>query len=281
MADARSLLRSRRQDARISHPLASYTTAGQLRCIACAITIKNTAAWDGHIGSKAHRLAASELRKREQRNADSTRLASIEKRTISQVDDVEANSEEERIELAPKRTRTEKHAETHEASSSTLPPNFFSNPSLAPVISSASDTDDDESELPLPPSLEKQATANSQLDLELQQFQASLASINPISQENSEYAGREAYDRATVFAEPEIHTNTDKGFPSDEPSKNVDAPQNSSEKLETEDNRQLRQEQEERELIMDRLIEEVLYLFHWFFKLLTDIGLKGTSTRGS
>ncbi|KAI0324322.1 hypothetical protein GY45DRAFT_1331656 [Cubamyces sp. BRFM 1775] len=34
MADARALLRAKRQEARIEHPLASYNTAGQLRCIA-------------------------------------------------------------------------------------------------------------------------------------------------------------------------------------------------------------------------------------------------------
>ena len=67
MSSARALLRAKRQEARVTHPLASYTSAGQLRCLACGTIVKQSFSWEGHVGSKAHRMAAARLREEEHR----------------------------------------------------------------------------------------------------------------------------------------------------------------------------------------------------------------------
>ena len=69
MADVRALLKAKRQEARITHPLASYTSAGQLRCVACGTAVKHASAWEGHVGSKAHRTNAARLRQEQARQA--------------------------------------------------------------------------------------------------------------------------------------------------------------------------------------------------------------------
>ena len=69
MSDVRALLKAKRQEARITHPLASYTSAGQLRCIACGTAVKHASAWEGHVGSKAHRTNAARLRQEQARAA--------------------------------------------------------------------------------------------------------------------------------------------------------------------------------------------------------------------
>ena len=69
MADVRALLKAKRQEARITHPLASYSAAGQLRCAACGTAVKHASAWEGHVGSKAHRTNAARLRQEQARAA--------------------------------------------------------------------------------------------------------------------------------------------------------------------------------------------------------------------
>lgn len=68
MADARALLRAKRQEseARINHPYASYNAAGQLRCTACGLPVKGGSMWEGHVGSKAHRVAVRKMKAREE-----------------------------------------------------------------------------------------------------------------------------------------------------------------------------------------------------------------------
>ena len=84
MSDVRALLKAKRQEARITHPLASYTSAGQLRCIACGTAVKHASAWEGHIGSKAHRTNAARLR--EERAREEERERESLKRKAMEVD---------------------------------------------------------------------------------------------------------------------------------------------------------------------------------------------------
>ncbi|KIJ66771.1 hypothetical protein HYDPIDRAFT_108705 [Hydnomerulius pinastri MD-312] len=62
---------------------------------------------------------------------------------------------------------------------------------------------------------------------------------------------REAYDRATVFAEPELASDVPEGFPAQ-----VDEMQDEPEAKLDEEGERRKKEQEERELIMDRLMDE-------------------------
>ncbi len=66
MADVRALLKAKRQEVRITHPYAAYGANGALRCSACGAGIKFASAWEGHLGSKAHRVAVANLRSKEE-----------------------------------------------------------------------------------------------------------------------------------------------------------------------------------------------------------------------
>ncbi|KAL1412566.1 hypothetical protein Q8F55_000313 [Vanrija albida] len=54
--DAKSLLRARKATARVEHPHAAYTAAGQLRCAICAVPVNQ---WDAHLLTKQHRQSAA------------------------------------------------------------------------------------------------------------------------------------------------------------------------------------------------------------------------------
>ena len=68
--DVRALLKAKREEVRITHPLAAYGAGGQLRCSACGTPVKPASAWEGHVGSKAHRLAVARMREAEARAAE-------------------------------------------------------------------------------------------------------------------------------------------------------------------------------------------------------------------
>ncbi|WVR07954.1 hypothetical protein IAU60_004997 [Kwoniella sp. DSM 27419] len=54
--DARSLLRAKKAEARITHPYAAYNAAGVLRCSVCAVPVKQ---WDAHLLTKQHRTSVA------------------------------------------------------------------------------------------------------------------------------------------------------------------------------------------------------------------------------
>ena len=81
MADVRALLKAKRQEARITHPYASYTASGQLRCIACGTPVKQASMWEGHIGSKAHRTAVMKMKAREEAEALQTQAQAKRKQS--------------------------------------------------------------------------------------------------------------------------------------------------------------------------------------------------------
>ncbi|THH04228.1 hypothetical protein EW145_g5677 [Phellinidium pouzarii] len=264
MADARALLRARRQDVRVAHPHAVYTAAGQLRCMACGAPVKSAAAWEGHVGSKAHRVAVAEMRRREENEQEEGRRKRRGKRKAEETDekmDVDADLETNLIANTKKRRLSGERNSTRPPtkSSSGFPTDFFSAPSLAPILNAPDDIDDIEqahspaSELP-----HVKTDVKSQIDLEWAQFQASLLSPNTISteKEETEEVHREAFERATVFAEPELTSSSAQGFPPDVVAEEREELQSGERKEGTEDLNRRRKEQEERELIMDRMVEE-------------------------
>lgn len=223
------------------------------------MVIKSSAAWEGHIGSKAHRLAVSELRKREQ--AEQARAETGEKRKATPMEENEID--DSTSQNVAKRARTEEASEVPTTSSTAiglLPVGFFSDPSAAPVLPSADDSEDDENAtLHAVPS--SAPAVESQLDLEWEQFQSSLASTNaPGAVGEAEDARRETFERATIFAEAEVSAISTDGIPSDLAptiANNAATGRNGDSQAETEEEKRLRKQQEDRELIMDRLIEEV------------------------
>lgn len=247
MADVRALLKAKRQEVRITHPLASYTTSGQLRCLACSTIVKHASAWEGHIGSKAHRTNAARLR--EERAREARRLEEEErereslKRKAMDVDEDGSGDDAQDVPMVDaKRRRTESvepqpAPPTAKSKRSALPADFFSDPSMAPPPAEEDEVEEEggtEAEGP---------KTQDVLDIEWQQFQQSV--INA-----PDY--QETYERATVIAEPVLAAEVPEGFPTAE---GTDGQVVENEEVD-EETRRKKKEQDERELIMDRLLEE-------------------------
>ncbi|KAH7884585.1 hypothetical protein F5I97DRAFT_1811654 [Phlebopus sp. FC_14] len=226
MSDVRALLKAKRQEARISHPLASYTSSGQLRCIVCQTNIKHASAWEGHLGSKGHRTNAARLREeerlREQREQQEQEAkAMLLKRRAEETVHVEAVS---------KKRKT---------SPSNFPADFFSDPSQSLPFPPSDDSEEEPEDVKGP----QERSVDSTIDQEWIHFQQTV--VNAPDE-------RETYDRATIFAEPQLVSKLPEGFPSTE----EDVVQVEPEPDLDEEGARRRKEQEERELIMDRLMDE-------------------------
>ncbi|KAF7967477.1 hypothetical protein HWV62_34079 [Athelia sp. TMB] len=218
MSDVRALLKAKRQEARVNHPLASYSEKTE-----------------GHLGSKGHRTTALRLRQEEQAR-DAQRVQEEKVKGKRKAD------EESSDDGGPKRRKVAEEDVDMDASPNAgaqFPNDFFSDPSRGP-IQSTMDESDDEAE-PVAPSIST-GQATDLLDLEWQKFQQAM--LNPPDE-------REKYDRATVFAEPEMASETPQGFPSQAEAADAEIPK---EKNEEQIRRQ--KEEDERELIMDRLMDE-------------------------
>ncbi|KAI0671968.1 hypothetical protein C8Q78DRAFT_1078703 [Trametes maxima] len=274
MADARALLRAKRQEARIDHPLAAYTSSGQLRCIACGTPVKHAAAWEGHIGSKAHRTSAARLRDERARESLKRKAAEQDENSDGGNDEgvgaggVGAEAEGDDGAIATqghaKRQRTAESTEEPQprpaaaaSTRSALPADFFSDPSQAPAAPEADSDADEDMDVDRGTDKDKdkdkdgnprggQAAGSDALDLEWQQFQESVVNAPDV---------RETYERATVFAEPVLAEEVPQGFPGSTAEAGENAEAEVAEELDEEGQRR-KKEQEERELIMDRLLEE-------------------------
>ncbi|KAK0204616.1 hypothetical protein DFS33DRAFT_673589 [Desarmillaria ectypa] len=234
MADVRALLKAKRQEARISHPLASYSSSGQLRCSACGTIVKHSSAWEGHLGSKSHRTTVARLkeeRKKEEqilREGEEKNRLSLGKRKSAD-EDMDVTDEP-----AAKKSKSSNAPQG-------FPANFFSDPSLAPAPATYENDSDDEDQPEKPLALAPQ-NPPSGIDEEWERFQRDV--INA-----PEY--QETYENATVFAEPVMVSETPEGFPAQE----TEMAAADTIPLDEEERRK-QKEQDERELIMDRLLDE-------------------------
>ena len=245
MSDIRTLLKARRQEARVNHPLAVYSSSGQLRCVVCEMIVKHATAWEGHLGSKAHRMNALRLRQEAQ-------LREQQGWEVEVVENVAAPAKRKADEGSPvdagddgslkKRQRAESASEGGSGPSH-LPANFFSDPSQAPTHALSDDSDGDETDVGPPP---VPVSTTSALDEEWMRFQDAV--INAPD-------NRETYDRATVIAEPELVSDETGGFPSQ---LQDHQPQDQQEQGDPRAQEEKTKQREERELIMDRLMEEEL-----------------------
>jgi zinc finger protein 830 len=244
MADVRALLKAKRQEARITHPYAAYSANGALRCTACGAAVKFASAWEGHLGSKAHRIAVAKLRAQE--DAVTLRRAKDEKAGEREGAD---GRDELRLDMImetdsqpppTKRQRTEERehgldAHAH-ASRPAFPADFFSDPSRAPLLRRDDDDDDDDDEdmdedreegrdgrdsaaprrrrpsAPAPAPAPETKPSQSRFDAEWAAFERDMQSRqSPPSNAtaiggSSEAASdpQETYARATIAAEPEL-----------------------------------------------------------------------------
>ncbi|KAG8695787.1 hypothetical protein FRC09_008928, partial [Ceratobasidium sp. 395] len=237
MSDARSLLRRAKaaeSEKRVNHPLALYNSSGQLRCAACGTAVKPHA-WEGHVGSKAHRTQAARLRAEEERERERKRKAAEEVETMEIDSDPEG-----------KRRRVHEPEPTPAAPAQTtaggFPADFFSDPSRAPPVAETEEDEEDADETMPPPS----ATNPSSLDDEFAAF--AKAVLQPALKPTS----ADVYDQATTMAEPELFNNAADGFPASVTGAADGEGAQEEPEEETEAQKRQRLEQEERELIMDR-----------------------------
>ena len=221
MADIRVLLKAKRQEARISHPFATYTPSDQLKCVVCGTLIKFASAWEGHLGSKLHRTNTTRLKEAKTRGIlENTEEQSLLGKRKAEMDESDKQTDKKR-----------RMAEGH-GRSTPVPSDFFSDPSHVPVIPEfpSDESNDDANDINL---AETTAHSTSVLDLEYDLFQREFLADRS-----------QTYDQATIAAEPVPASPHIPGFPAS----SAVLAQNEGEK----DTR----DYEERELIMDRLLEE-------------------------
>jgi len=231
MADVRALLKAKRQEARISHPYATYTQSGLLKCVACTTTVKHASAWEGHLGSKAHRTNVVRMREIEQQRI-------LQEQQQQQVTNgkrkaEESGGEEEEQQQQSKRVKVDGNGG--------FPMDFFSDSSRQLPVAD-NDSDEEMADVDAPPA-PTQTGPKSALDLELERFERQVARA-PNHQDT--------YDSATVFAEAQLVDETPEGFP---PREGDEAIAEQEPEIDEEELRR-RKEQDERELIMDRLLDE-------------------------
>jgi zinc finger protein 830 len=294
MADVRALLKAKRQEARITHPYAAYGGAGggTLRCTACGVAVKFASAWEGHVGSKAHRAVVAGLKAKEEASSALLSKRKAEEQGGGEDGDDDGDGDEDGDEeMEPqrpppgKRQRTEEREIGADAQSQTqtqhgarlaFPMDFFSDPSRAPPPTSDRGPNDDDDGMDQDQADEeggatKTAAPKSQFEAEWAAFERDMQSqprrrpsqgqAAPPGEDGAEAEGaavadpREAYARATIAAEPELVPKFE-GLPvSDARMEDEGAGAGEERKVSEEDERK-RKEREERELIMDRLLEE-------------------------
>lgn len=240
--DARSLLRAKREQAKVDHPYASYAS-GHLKCTVCGAAVKDGAAWDGHLGSKAHRKNLARVREEQRAKEEAAAQRPAKRPAARDEDEVDEHDSKKRRVDAPD-------------SGAGFPANFFSDPSRAVPAAGADDDDDMDTEPAAPAAA---APATSELDLEWDAFQRNVINAD-IAAETRE----ESFARATVVAEPELVEELPQGFPAELAERRAAARAALEHKAddpppppeETEAQKRLRREQEDKELIMDRILEE-------------------------
>jgi zinc finger protein 830 len=236
MTDVRALLKAKRQEARVIHPFATYSSAGQLRCTACATAVKHASAWQGHLGSKSHRTNVTRLREEELRKTtDKEGEKEGGKRKAEDQDTAFGDGEPKRQKISDSVASNDADLDLDTPRQTVFPRDFFSNAPRISVSSLVGDLEDGEDA-----SVEPSEKIQSTLDLEWERFQRDVVNASD---------DRESYDRATLVVEPEIVSHQNEGFPSQQTD---DTQANTID----EENARRQKEHDERELIMDRLLDE-------------------------
>ncbi|EEB96024.1 hypothetical protein MPER_04911 [Moniliophthora perniciosa FA553] len=170
MADVRALLKAKRQEARITHPLASYNQSGQLRCSACGTIVKHASAWEGHLGSKIHRTTVAQIKEKEREREEQRLIQEEEEREKALLGKRRAAEEDADVSMEdPDQQQPAKKQKVKDAPKG-FPADFFSDPSRAPVFEQDEEEEQEEAqaEQPPPPASDQ---PKSQLDLEWERFQ--------------------------------------------------------------------------------------------------------------
>ncbi|GJJ08447.1 hypothetical protein Clacol_002665 [Clathrus columnatus] len=227
--------------------------------------IKHASAWNGHVGSKGHRTIVAKLKEEEA-------LLAV-KRKKEEVEEEQTQTEEE-DELPTKIRKLDDVNEEQTRRESQIglggegfPSDFFSDPTRTLPAQdddeeSVRDDDGDKSKESSKQDRDRQTLDSGQaahppsiIDREWAEFQASV-----LDTDDKETGILEVFDRATIFAEPELVDEIPEGIPASviTPKEAVPSLKESqkSEQPPDEAHELRRRQEDERELIMDRLIEE-------------------------
>ncbi|EAU83051.1 hypothetical protein CC1G_13460 [Coprinopsis cinerea okayama7 len=275
MADVRSLLKAKRAEARISHPYASYTSGPtpQLKCTICQSIIKHASAWEGHLGSKAHRLNVARIRQEEEERARREHEELVRAQREQMEREQAEREEQEREHVPTKRKASDAPPDAQKkpklkSAPTSFPADFFSDPnrqlpSLDPSSDSEDDDDNDNAQTTndanamAVDSTPSQPGPKTAIDEEYEAFQRAM-----LAEQQKDAA--ETFAQATIAAEAEIYTEEQiSGFPgarsgADGSADAVGAaePEPPMTEEELAEAKRKAKELEERELIMDRLLEE-------------------------
>ncbi|KAJ3716181.1 hypothetical protein C8R42DRAFT_698166 [Lentinula raphanica] len=242
MGDGTPLLKAKRQEARITHPFASYNQSGQLRCTACGTIVKHASAWEGHLGSKIHRTNVARLKEQERaREEQRLREEKEEQEKIlrgkrkAEEDDVVMDDENiSSLEILTKKPRLDEQPKG-------FPADFFSDPSRAIPLADEGSDEEETGGGEQPQGDAPATTSKEPLDSEWERFQREVVNA-------PDY--KETYENATIFAEPVLAPVVPEGFPIPEASEPQEPTQMDEEAV------RRQKELDEREMIMDRLLEE-------------------------
>jgi zinc finger protein 830 len=249
MADVRALLKAKREEKRVSHPFAAYSQAGQLRCTACSTIVKHASAWNGHLGSKSHRTNAARVREEERLKEAKEDAKLLGKRKAVDGDDGLLDEVTKKPKLHSDDEEPQSTAQLNTPATG-FPSDFFSDPSRAIVIGD-SDSEEDERDKDNPPPAVTAPQTQAVLDIEWARFQQAVVNT-PV-----EVDPRENYERATIFAEPQLSAEIPEGFPSSVvPESGVEPGPETTAVQKDEGEERRKREEEEKELIMDRLLDE-------------------------
>ncbi|KAA1136434.1 hypothetical protein PGTUg99_031625 [Puccinia graminis f. sp. tritici] len=242
----RSLMKDRQLAKRIQHQFAKYDTSGRLTCTICnGLTVKSEALWPSHLTSKAHRLNYQNYQTSVNSHSETTNGSSsaptLSKRkpeemsSENQID--RSGSQEKKVRFdgpSSSEENTRESSNINPQSKSSLPADFFDDPSQTPSNL------DDQSE-------EKEEEEE---DPEWKAFEAALQ--DPTTEDTS----ANLFAQASLIAEPVLY---DSGKPAEMDSELVDGQlleeqqQEGEEEEEDPIEKKIREEKEE---IMDRIQNE-------------------------
>jgi len=246
MSDVRALLMAKRQEVRVQHPYASYTSTGQLRCTVCEMVIKQASAWAGHVGSKAHRGNVTKKRASQADDQQEEAIRPTGKRKVGEDDCLDGEEVPPTSDSKKRKVTPEDPGKPTPEHSGAFPSDFFSDPSRAPIRPADDDPSDEDGGNPVqvPP-----GATNNHIDSEWQRFQQEMLTPAPTSADQR----HEAFKRATVFVEPELLPENVLGLPTREL---PDGEITEEEVPRNEEESRRKKDEDEKELIMDRLLEE-------------------------
>ena len=246
MSDVRALLKAKRQEVRVQHHYASYTSTGQLRCTVCEMVIKQASAWAGHVGSKAHRGNVAKKRVPQADDQQEETIRPTGKRKVGEGDCLDGEENPPASDSKKRKVTPEDPVKPTPEHSNAFPSDFFSDPSRVPIRPADDDPNDEDEGNTIQTPL---GTTDNHIDLEWQRFQQEILTPAPTSVDQR----HEAFKRATVFAEPELLPENVLGLPIREL---PDAKTMKGEVPRNEEESRKKKEEDEKELIMDRLLEE-------------------------